>query len=238
MSLAKHHLYSCGTARSNRKGFPAELKQVKLQRCEHVSKLTENSTVQCLVWKDKDVYFINTISDPADKAQVKRKNKDGTQSLVDCPTAVKQYNTCMGGVDLADFKRKIYSCSRKSAKWWHRLFYYCVDVCIVNAHILQGLSPHQQCMKQKEFRLELARELMSCHNSRKCKKRGRRTFEGAPSITLNEQHYPDKIQKPLQCRVCSSTNERKRTSYGCSACNSSNPVPLCIVPCFRIYHQK
>ena len=159
------------------------------------------------------------------------------QVLVDCPSAVKLYNSNMGGVDLADFKRKIYSCSRKSSKWWHRIFYFVVDVCIVNAHILQYLTPHQPRTNQKEFRLELARELLACHNSRK-RKRQRESLESLPSAQIKEDHYPDRLSKLLQCRFCSLAKIRKRTSYCCPTCDPSEPVPLCIVPCFKLHHIK
>ena len=37
---------------------------------------------------------------------------------------VISYNSGMGEVDLADAKRKVYTCSRRSKKWWTRLFYF------------------------------------------------------------------------------------------------------------------
>ena len=117
--------------------------------------------------------FIDTISDPTKITQVLRRNKDGSRAVVNCPVAVKSYNAGMGGVDLADAKRKVYSCSRKAKKWWPRLFYFVLDVCIVNAYVLQCETPHQPKISQKSFRLELARELLASHNSRKHRKRGR-----------------------------------------------------------------
>ena len=239
-NLLDHYTtYSCGTARSNRKKFPASLKNVKLDRGCSKSEVVEDGKVNCIVWQDKKlVYFIDTISDPPEVTQVFRRNKDGSQAVVNCPVAVKTYNAGMGGVDLADAKRKVYSCSRKAKKWWHRLFYFVLDVCIVNAHVLQCETPHQPKMSQKSFRLELARELLASHNSRKHRKRGRASADGAPSTIFFDRHFPDKLSHPLQCRVCSQSKERRRTSYCCRDCNASEPVPLCVVPCFRLYHTK
>lgn len=237
--LEHYNTYSCGTARSNRKKFPSGLKNIKLDRGESRSAVVENSNVNCIVWQDKKlVYFIDTISDPTKITQVLRRNKDGSQAVVDCPLAVKSYNAGMGGVDLADAKRKVYTCSRKSKKWWPRLFYFILDVCIVNAYVLQCETPHQQKLSQKSFRLELARELLASHNSRKHRKRGRSTTDGSPSIIFTERHFPDKLPSPLQCRLCSKSRERRRTSYCCKDCSDTEPVPLCVVPCFRIYHTK
>jgi hypothetical protein len=42
----------------------------------------------------------------------------------------------MGGVDLFDARKKTYSCSRKSKKWWLRLFSFLVDASVANAYIL------------------------------------------------------------------------------------------------------
>ena len=47
---------------------------------------------------------------------------------VRCPACVKGYNINMGGVDLSDQKRKTLSCSRKSIKWYMRLFWFVVDI--------------------------------------------------------------------------------------------------------------
>ena len=78
-------------------------------------------------------------------------NKDGSTASVPCPRAVKEYNAYMGGVDMADAKREVYSCSRRSKKWWHRMFYFLFDICIVNAHIVQCDTPHKTALTQKQF---------------------------------------------------------------------------------------
>ena len=165
----------------------------------------ENGKVNCIAWQDKKlVHFVDTISNPLDSTQVTRKNKDGSQILVTCQHAVKMYNSSMGVVDVADSKPKVYSCSRKSNKWWHRLYYFILDVSIINAHIIQSKTPNQPIMTQKMFRLELARELLCSHKSRKHRKRGRHfSTDPSPSMQLNASNYPDQLSKPLQCRYCS-----------------------------------
>ena len=78
----------------------------------------------------------------------------------------------MGGVDLADTKRNVYSYSRRSKKWWHRIFYFIIDVCVANAHIIRTELPRLSTLSQKNFHLEMTRELLASHNSRKHPKRG------------------------------------------------------------------
>jgi hypothetical protein len=121
--LLRHNTYSCGTARPNLKQYPAVLKDVLLERGQHKSQVLDG--VECFVWKDKkNIHFIQNVCQPDEMDQVMRRNKDGSRSAVPCPLSVKLYNHKMGGVDLADSKRKVYSCSMKSKKWWHPLLYF------------------------------------------------------------------------------------------------------------------
>lgn len=234
--LLAHGTYCCGTARSNRKRYPTSLKKVALDRGQHRSQTVGD--VHCFVWKDKkNIDFIETICGPNETSSVQRKNKDGSRMAVSCPLAVKLYNVNMGGVDLADCKRQVYSCSRKSKKWWHRLFYFFLDVGIVNAHILETELPHCAKRSQKEFRVELAREMMALHSSRK--KRATNSVDSAsPSRRFCERHFPDVLSGVLDCRYCSSKTNRKRTKYCCKQCNEAEPIPLCVVPCFRLFHTQ
>ena len=100
MTLAKDLLatntYLCGTTRSNRKMFPDSLKKKKLKRGESLSELVEFTT-ECMVWQDKkSVFFIHALYNPTDHTEVKRRNKDGSQTILPCPTTVKNYNHFMG----------------------------------------------------------------------------------------------------------------------------------------------
>ena len=50
-----------------------------------------------------------------------------------------------------------------------------------------------------------------------------------------DRHFPDVLPVVLDCRYCSSKSSRKRTKYCCKQCYKE-PVPLCVVTCFRLYH--
>ena len=135
--LYTKNTYCVGTVRVNRKHFPKFGKRAikGLGRVQSLSKEVLQNNVHCFVWQDKKpVAFVNTISDSRDFAVVRRKQSDGSTTLVRCPSAVVLYNTNMGGVDLADQKRKMHSASRKSKmKWYMRLFLlffrYCCSQC-------------------------------------------------------------------------------------------------------------
>ncbi len=105
---------------------------------------------------NKMVNFLNTAIDPKQFTTIKRKMKDGQVIDVSCPSAVAFYNRNVGGVDLHDQKRNYISCSRKSQKWWPRLFYFFVDVAIIKYPMLS--VNHKKKWPIKEFCLELAME--------------------------------------------------------------------------------
>ena len=240
-SLLSKNLFCIGTARTDRRNWPSTLANIKemnnnMERGD--SKEAKSGSVNCLVWKDnKCVAMVNTITSLKDTTTINRRQKDGSRKAIPCPTAIKVYNTYMGGVDLADARRKTYSCSRKSKKWWHRLFFFLVDLSVVNAYILACETPNVPKRSLKNFILELVEELLSKHNSRK--RAGRRpTADVPPSTRFNDRHFPDRIKSKLQCVVCALDNQRRRVTFACSDCNPKHPVPLCPVPCFRIFHTK
>ena len=174
---------------------------------------------------------MNNICDPDKRSQVPRRNKDGTRSYIECPESIKLYNSYMRGVDVFDSRRKTYSCSRKSKKWWLRLFYFLLDAATANAYILYKETPGTKPLTMKDFLLQLVEYLISCNNSRKRSS----THVPPPASRLCERHFVDRLSTQQQCRVC---KERRRTTFCCRDCSPSHPIPLCPTKCFRIYHTK
>jgi hypothetical protein len=75
----------------------------------------------------------------------------------------------MNGVDHADQLRSTYNTARKSLKWWKYLFFFLLDVSIVNAYLLMRESENHKLStknnKEKprtqiEFRMNLAHQLL------------------------------------------------------------------------------
>ena len=225
------------TTRTNRRKWPGdELKGTLLKvRGEYNTCMV--GRVQAIVWRDsKVVPFLNTYCDPLAVTTVKRKEKDGTSTEVPCPASVAEYNQHMGGVDLFDMKRKLYSCSRKSKKWWRRLFWFLVDTAIVNAHILECWSPNHNTRTLKEFRIALATEYLDLFS---CRGKPGRPSTGHPSTGIDSHpdtaysHWPsDRRTSRRRCANCSNKGLEVRTWYECSACE----VGLC-PECFETYHS-
>jgi hypothetical protein len=235
LKLAENSTYTIGTMRTGRKHWPVEFKNIKvltknMQRGESVCKLVQG--IQCIVWKDnKGVAFLNNVADPIKQTHVPRRNKDGTRSQIPRSEAVNLYNKHMGGVDVFDSRRKTYSCSRKSKKWWVRIYYFLLDTAIANAYILYRETPATKKLTHQEFVLSIIEHLFASPSSRK----RQACSQPSPAGRLQGRHFPYKTNKASQCRIC---RERKRTTYTRKDCCPKTPVPLCPAPCFGIYHTK
>ena len=152
------------------------------------------------------------------------------------PEMVDDYNHHMMGVDRMDQMMSYYSFQRKSIKWWRKVFFWVMEVMVNNAHVIyKAHTTTSRKLTMKEFRRELAVELcrnvvrsetgVLCHDH---------TLE-----RLHGRHFPDKISKRKDCRVCSDRNPggaRRVVNTVCATC-SEKPA-LCLGECFRIYHTR
>ena len=85
-----------------------------------------------MAWYDKrPVYMISTIHPP--ESPVLRRSQAGPREPVPCPPAQCAYKENMGGVDLAYQILQSFSVIRKSRKAWKKLFYYGLEVCLLNS---------------------------------------------------------------------------------------------------------
>ena len=90
---------------------------------------------------------------------------------IDMPAPIRTYNQYMGGVDLNDQLRSYYPSGRSGKKWWRYLFWFLLDVSIINALVFERLSPHQPSSRHRrsllQFKLDLAKQLISGFCGRK-----------------------------------------------------------------------
>lgn len=157
----------------------------------------------------------------------------------------------MGGVDRFDQKRGTYPISRRSKRWWMRIFYFLVDAAITNADILHTHNDRvHNPIGALQFRTDLARNLINSYSSRKRRvsvlpnfatKRPKgptsrqKSIYGIPDeIRLNDvgSHMPGELPSYRRCRACSSKALGKKNKIECVKCK----VPLCIAPCFAQFH--
>ena len=240
LDLVRVGLYSCGTLRSNRKGFLTQLKQfVKKGLPERGQSKTYQCGNLCVsVWQDKrPVTTIATNSDPTTSDTVQRKKRDGTSTAYSCPRSVSKYNRYMGGVDRNDQLRSYYHVRLKSRKHYKYIFWFLFDLSITNAYILSQYLPEYRGKKLKDFRVTLAQELIGSYTSRK--RIGRPSITAPSATRVCQSHFPTKASgKYNRCHYCYKyKHERRSTVWYCSDCGHH----FCHTghkdtDCFRKYH--
>ena len=243
--LLRHGLYACGTVRCDRREFPSELKGLKLSRGEHA--YMQRESLSAVVWKDKrQVSILSTLTDPDSTATVRRKEKDGSQTTLSCPTAITAYNTHMAGVDRVDQLRRYYTLRLKCMKNYKYMFTFILDTAITNAYILYSKhSSAPKPVKQKEFRLILAESLIGDYCGRQRIGRPRSLTRPQPQpITDKPSHFPRKCEQKRRCVYCQQCRDppcRRESRWFCKDCDGS--PTLCMTgsaddnDCWRLWHS-
>ena len=197
LDLKRSGLYACGTLRTNRKGFPNELKSVAKKGLGERGKaeVRQNGNLTVSVWQDsKPVTVLATNADPTKSESVQRKTKDGTRITVPSLQSIVLYNMFMGGVDLNDQLRGYYHLRLKGRKFYKYIVFFLIDLTITNAYILYKHYTHLAVESTKKFRAELAKALIGSFSSRK--KRGRPSSQGVSKRTKYMYHFPTKNVNP------------------------------------------
>ena len=235
--LQRDGIYACGTLRSNRLHFPDDMKSVAKKglknRGDYMTQQAGNIVVT--VWQDnKPVTILSTNAQATPPLSVERRQKDGTRREVTCPEAIVLYNKFMGGVDRGDQNRRYYQVRLKSRKMYKYIFWFLFDVTIINAFILKqfALASGRKRLPLKDFRVQLAKELIGDYCSRKQLGRPR----VLPPATTSEkrqlpQHFPRKAAKG-RCRICHT----HYTTWYCAECGLRFCHTGADSDCFVGYH--
>lgn len=233
VDLLADGIYSCGTVRINRKGFPDDLKKLKMRRGE--SKTRQKGNLTASVWQDKKpVAFLSTLSDPMQQVDVTRRAGRASLELTQ-PHSASIYNKKMNGVDRHDQLRTCYELAREGKKSWKYIFWFVMNCSLVNAFILFELFQQRPNQKKRfthfDFRCELAHQLIGGFSSRK------RKGGELGSVQLNPQnlhgHESVNMKTKRRCKVHAGRKERKETVFGCKLCN----VHLCKEGCHYSFHN-
>lgn len=151
--LFKNKTNSCGTVRPHRKHMPKFTDKLNKGDVSWYS----SDHLLVLKWKDRrDVHMITTMH--ANEIVVLPKVDRITKENVRKPRCVVEYNSKMGAVDRTDMMISSIDCMRKSIKWYKKLFFHVIDVCLLNAHgMLLTTDPGK--MPLATFQLKLIRQL-------------------------------------------------------------------------------
>ena len=151
----------------------------------------------------------------------------------------------MSGVDISDQYMAYHVALQKSMKWSRKLFFHLFNMIILNSYLLN--QKFGKRMGKQDFIEYIATYLVEMpiqHVSLP----GHSTFSPDSNSRLVERHFPRKIGNGKNCLLCQACNfspaqlsklglvgvrvKRKTTSYCCDQCD----VPLCVTPCFEIFH--
>lgn len=145
--------------------------------------------------------ILSTIHDTS-IAQVQRLvNTDGNFSRqnFDCPKAIADYTSNMGGVDRADQYIQYYSYNHKTLKWSKKVFFVLIEMAKFNAFKLFLMSHNQQSMTFLDFSLSVAKGLVGGYYSEV--QRGRPTLVPLEN-RLVQRLMPFAFEKKSKCHLC------------------------------------
>lgn len=236
--LYERGTFASGTVRVNRKHFPTEMDQEKIEKGDMVFR--HHGVLTAGKWKDKrDVYFLSTIHRDETES-VTRRAKGGGEEIVIKPLIVTDYNQNMSGVDISDQLMVYYACGRRTLKWYKRVFWRLVEHVLINGYTLfkEVLKPNLRQWTQKKFRMELAYQLTSSLVANRIGQG--RSPRNQTLARLKGKHFAYYHEKRRRCVVCGykrqATNSKKKkdtkTKNYCPKCD----VHVCHGQCFEKYH--
>ncbi|KAL4090085.1 hypothetical protein QTP88_024986 [Uroleucon formosanum] len=170
--------------------------------------MSDQYHISIVKWKDKrEVALLSNFHNPTDVVEVKRKSKDGTTSMIPCPSTEKVIS---GGI---------------------AYFSFFFDAAIVNSHIIYKKITGEK-ITLKNFRREISKSLVSKTFVQKRRQKGSgspspisiKRASVSPSIRKDQSaHQPERTTR-RRCAHCSTKEKEVRTDWKCTICD----VPLCI----------
>lgn len=248
--LLQHQVYCCGTIRSDRKYLPKNLKSDKVLLRGDFDYRVSTGGLVFYKWKDSKSVTMLSNFHGTEPATVLRTQKDGTRKDFNCPVSIKDYNIFMGGVDKADQLISSYGLSRKSKKWWHRIFFGLIERALCNSFIAFNKITGAK-MKSLLFRRMVAqslitrgrpprvgRPLSSATQQGASKKRKSLSYSVSSAIRKENLgvHWPIYDKKRGRCEVCAQDKQEARPHIKCTACEAY----LCLNDkknCFAKFHE-
>ena len=224
-----------GTSMKNRLDLPDQIRDKSFHLTDNQVVAYRSDWLLAMGWraaqKKKPLIMISSNS-PSTSLEVQSRR---TGRLCIKPQVVNEYNQSMNGVDKAE-QYTVYYSIQKSKKWWRKLFFWLLEVTIVNSYILYKIStpsPSTHLQYRRSITNALATRYLSLAPPRPLAGRPSTRHRPDPSrFNHRQQHYLGRREESLRCAVCSL---RHRTIYYCKNC-PSKPA-LCPVPCFKQYHK-
>jgi hypothetical protein len=229
LELLSHSTFALGTFRPNRKGFPSDvLRDAKnFTRGQWTFRQYDHLVTYSLMDRQL-VHFLSSFHSPNQITSISRTEKNGKEITLPVPTAVRDYNSFKGGVDVLDQLHSYYSILRKSRRWWPRLAWWLIDAAILNAHRLYEIK-NKEKISERDFRTMLMHELAG----------GCASASAADNSTSKQDeshkengHQIVQSSTKSNCYICWNENRRRsQTYFKCLPCNKF----VCVSPCYDMH---
>lgn len=137
-------------------------------------------------------------------------------------TYITNYTQFMGGVDLADQYCSTYCFMKKSLKWWRKLFFWELEICIINSYILYKQVKRQRNerpLTHLQFRKNLVNKLKG--DFRQPRERASKSTSNPDEVRLNGKLHVILTGTKKDYKVCSTRNKpggTHKTTYYCDTC--------------------
>ena len=165
----KYNILSVGTCRTNRKGWPKDILNMKensTRKGDYLLTYDMITQVACMQWRDsKVVNLVSTLNDSQLSTCQRREGEILTNLSV--PNDYNQYGKRMFGVDKGDQARSHFGGFANRAhfqKWYKKVYLAILDCCVLNAHAAWNMSCIEvfgrKELKRHQFMWALSIELL------------------------------------------------------------------------------
>ncbi|XP_048012364.1 piggyBac transposable element-derived protein 4-like [Megalobrama amblycephala] len=177
---------ACGTVHANRRGMPTFTCRMAKGEVE----FKENGSQLAVKWHDKrDVHVLTTVHPTGMAATGKLDHITGQAKMK--PVCVLEYNKKMGAVDKADMMTGFLECTRKSTKWYKKIFFHLLDMVLLNSHIVYWQITGKE-ITSLQFRTNLMRGLLKEYSTLRSPSKGGRPALDTP-LHLTARHFPSEV---------------------------------------------
>ena len=139
-------VYACSTIRTNCIGIPSILRNTRafknLPQGTTMWRMHDSHTMASVMLKDKKPVLLLFIHGQPIQAPWKRlviivpRRSGVVREFIQTSPVLQEYTTFMRAVDVTNQLNTSYSCQVRSHKWWHRIFYFLLDMTVVNMYII------------------------------------------------------------------------------------------------------
>ncbi len=138
------------------------------------------------------------------------------------PECVHNYNHSMNGVDRSDQYAVSYPFVRKTRKWWRKLFFYLLEVSVVNSFII-----YREVTRKKTTHLDYRRSILESLATEYLEQQesyrtsvGRHQSRPRPARLNKKLHLLEQRESRQECIVCSDrrSGSRHTTTFFCKTC--------------------